>query len=443
MSSAADYPYQNTSSQQHQSSQRPHSSLARPRDAAFQSKSGGAGSQQASTRSLQNGRPASASRHLAASQQQQAQELLALQKKLAFLEDENKQLAAQKQNLQDTLQINKEILNGVLSGALTNEEDILGQLQEESDMLIGEIQRMQAERDDLSSKVLVLEQINFEINKKQLEQGEAMDKTIADLQEQVNLLNYVADHRDKFLDDAITTFKKVTRRLPNAVLQKCAREVQHIEEIQDQRKQLKQNVISRQQMHLKSVIFERDNLQMELDDALNQIEKLEEQVQVAVRAGGDEVLHTVMEIRANPYEDLEGAAPAKGKDNTVEMHESPFRDDAVDLAGSLGRRQAPLAQPSVLNKPPVAPSALSGGQPFEQCNMKMNLGLHNKKVGNARSKKNIQNMGIPALDLSTLKNVKDFKDWYGYSQKLENAIRLLREKNTALENERDMQDLHI
>lgn len=52
-------------------------------------------------------------------------------------------------------------------------------------------------------------------------------------------------------------------------------------------------------------------------------------------------------------------------------------------------------------------------------------------------------MGIPSLDLSTLKNVKDFKDWYGYSQKLENAIRLLREKNEALENERDMSALQI
>lgn len=73
----------------------------------------------------------------------------------------------------------------------------------------------------------------------------------------------------------------------------------------------------------------------------------------------------------------------------------------------------------------------------------MNLGLHNKNVGNARAKKNIVKMGIPALDLSTLKNVKDFKDWYGYSQKLENAIRLLREKAEALENEKDMKDLHI
>lgn len=75
--------------------------------------------------------------------------------------------------------------------------------------------------------------------------------------------------------------------------------------------------------------------------------------------------------------------------------------------------------------------------------MKMNLGLHNKNVGNARSKKNIAKLGVPSLDLSTLKNVKEFKDWYGYSQKLENAIRLLREKNEALEKENDMKELHI
>ena len=76
---------------------------------------------------------------------------------MAFLEAENKQLEAQKDNLQETLGINKQILNGVLSGVMSNEEDILGQLQEESDVLIGEIQRMQVERDELSSKVLVLE----------------------------------------------------------------------------------------------------------------------------------------------------------------------------------------------------------------------------------------------------------------------------------------------
>lgn len=65
---------------------------------------------------------------------------------------------------------------------MTNEEDILGQLQEESDIMIGEIQRMQAERDEFASKILVLEQINYEQTQKQLEQSDAMDKAVSDLQ---------------------------------------------------------------------------------------------------------------------------------------------------------------------------------------------------------------------------------------------------------------------
>ena len=43
-------------------------------------------------------------------------------------------------------------------------------------MLVGEIQRMQAERDELASKVLVLEQINFELSRKQIEASETHDQ---------------------------------------------------------------------------------------------------------------------------------------------------------------------------------------------------------------------------------------------------------------------------
>jgi len=56
------------------------------------------------------------------------QELLSLHKKIAFLEQDNKDLMLQKANLQETLVINKQILNGVLAGVMTNDEDILGQL---------------------------------------------------------------------------------------------------------------------------------------------------------------------------------------------------------------------------------------------------------------------------------------------------------------------------
>jgi hypothetical protein len=42
---------------------------------------------------------------------------------------------------------------------------------------------------------------------------------------------------------------------------------------------------------------------------------------------------------------------------------------------------------------------------------------------------------VPGLDFSHLKQVKDFKDWYSYSKKLEDAIRLLREKIREVEND--------
>jgi len=75
---------------------------------------------------------------------------------------------------------------------------------------------MQVERDEFASKVLVLEQINYEQTSKQLEQSDAMDKAVSDLQQQLNVMQFVADSRDRYLDDAIATAQKVIRRLPSA-----------------------------------------------------------------------------------------------------------------------------------------------------------------------------------------------------------------------------------
>lgn len=64
--------------------------------------------------------------------------------------------------------------------------------------------------------------------------------------------------------------------------------------------------------------------------------------------------------------------------------------------------------------------------------------LKPKPMGPMMGKLKIAKLGVPTLDFSNLKTVKEYKDWYGYSQKLENAIALLREKIEGLENERDL-----
>ncbi len=42
---------------------------------------------------------------------------------------------------------------------------------------------------------------------------------------------------------------------------------------------------------------------------------------------------------------------------------------------------------------------------------------------------------VPKLDFSNLRQVKEFKDWYSYSKKLEDAIMLLRERIRDLEKD--------
>jgi hypothetical protein len=51
-----------------------------------------------------------------------------LKRRINFLEQENKELKLSNVNLNETLQINKQLLNGILGGAMTNQEDILDSL---------------------------------------------------------------------------------------------------------------------------------------------------------------------------------------------------------------------------------------------------------------------------------------------------------------------------
>jgi hypothetical protein len=56
-------------------------------------------------------------------------------------------------------------------------------------------------------------------------------------------------------------------------------------------------------------------------------------------------------------------------------------------------------------------------------------------IGDPRAKS--QNRKVPGLDFSNLKHVKEYKDWYVYAKKLEDALSLLRKRIKDLEEEND------
>lgn len=48
---------------------------------------------------------------------------------------------------------------------------------------------------------------------------------------------------------------------------------------------------------------------------------------------------------------------------------------------------------------------------------------------------------IPVLDFRKLKQVKAYKDWFGYSQKLEKSVKMLRSRVQKFERERNEFDI--
>ncbi len=59
-------------------------------------------------------------------------------------------------------------------------------------------------------------------------------------------------------------------------------------------------------------------------------------------------------------------------------------------------------------------------------------GNNNERINNKS-----QSRKVPGLDFSNLKHVKDYKDWYAYAKKLEDALTLLRQRIAQLETENE------
>ena len=80
-------------------------------------------------------------------------------------------------------------------------------------------------------------------------------------------------------------------------------------------------------------------------------------------------------------------------------------------------------------KPSVTEHSPIGRQNYHSRNHldKSNTSL---AVGPKRSKS-----PVPGLDFSNLKHVKDYKDWYAYAKKLEDAVTLLNQRIKLLEDE--------
>ena len=128
------------------------------------------------------------------------------------------------------------------------------------------------ERSDLIAKTLILEQINLDLSAKLIQQAQEWSDKEFDLAEKLQTATFVSDIRNKYFKECIALLtqleqeQSVPEKLTSIIKKKTAAIVQAKERTEHPHNG---------QFQLQSVMFERDNLQMELAESLKQIERLE------------------------------------------------------------------------------------------------------------------------------------------------------------------------
>lgn len=163
-------------------------------------------------------------------------------------------------------------------------------------------------------------------------------------------------------------------------------------------KKLEQQALGSSSLNITNIINEKEKLQNELESALDQIDKLKTLV-------AENTLYSLYTVQ--PVNEGEGEGDSVVDINNVQGTTVGANDNASNPAHNQNRTYTDMGRGRTANNVSI-------------------------KSLNPRTKSKSQSR-VPGLDFSNLKQVKDFKDWYSYSKKLEDAIRLLREKIRELE----------
>lgn len=220
------------------------------------------------------------------------------------------------------------------------------QIQEECDDLMNEVDTLFQDRAEIQTKCLLLEQINLDFSNKVISQAEDWIEKEISVNEQVNQLTFLADMRNKFFTEVVKLLQQAINSNKKQ-FSDCGNKLEQIVKAK-QRQEVPDE--GNQQMHLKSVLYERDNLEMELKEALQQIDRLEQEK--------SDVSKSIM---------------------VTEMGAGDFQTIPDNLSVNL------------------------------------QVGPNKSSITQAKQKHVALKLGVPSLDLSTLKGVKEYKDWYGYS----------------------------
>ncbi|CDW87536.1 UNKNOWN [Stylonychia lemnae] len=316
----------------------------------------------------------------------------ALQNKLKFMENDNAQLKRHILDLDQSLKINKQIIDSLLMDNSDKKlQTIITQMRQDNENLYSTIKQQFDEIQAQNSKILILEQVSTQFKKKEMENNQIFLDQILNMKQQIEKKSFVIDNKEKAFMDL---YKFAKQAIPVTDKNSIGR----IEQILQNKQIQDQNLLNMNVQQIHSIIKEKERLQVELDKALVDLDQLKTLLAKS----------TIQTLNTQIYDE--------NGDQSLEVE---YIDQVYHTMEGDGDD--------------LGQGAINASAHFNQQNLidqKLSKSFQNI-VGKMRKKKN----SVPGLDFSNLKQIKDYKDWYSYSKKLEDAIRLLREKINQLEEE--------
>lgn len=105
----------------------------------------------------------------------------------------------------------------------------------------------------------MLEQANLQLSQKQVQQSEDSETTMAKMNEQVNKHVFLADMREKFFNELAQLMAKTLIKM-RSHSSSLTKEISLYPDIMARKKTAEASSKVKQELHVKSVMFERDNL---------------------------------------------------------------------------------------------------------------------------------------------------------------------------------------
>eukprot|EP00347_Sterkiella_histriomuscorum_P006205 403353660 len=356
--------------------------------------------------------------HQVTAEEQNIKSLKNLQNKLKYTEKELFEQRHYTKDLEKSLKINKELVMSLIQDNMQEStlQSQMKQIIQENTELLSRIKSANEDIKVQNSKILLLEQINHELKMKEKSLENIQMNQIVEIKNQIERKNTQVQLTEK-------SFYELFTFTSSKILKNDRKNQKYLQEILQTKLEHEKLHLNDNTQSFKTLLNENQKFHKDLSAAQKEIQNLKSMLAQT----------TIKTLYTEEGYDCEGQANISVNYGFLNNDGRAFTEIDVEPSNNLTQMVPDFDNNQTM--------MISGGTGAAHNNNNATKDLGN--MGLKRSRSNVLGRlkkppnKVPNLNLSSLKNVQDYKHWYEYSIKLEDVVKQLREQIKSMEEEID------